>query len=74
MQKMGWFGVVRGAQFDRAHTTSCLNLIRKHASILYRYRDIASYLSKVAGFDPPTWRPAEGDPGRISRRSLASEN
>ena len=26
---------------------------RNHASILYRFRDIASYLSKVADFDPP---------------------
>ena len=24
-----------------------------HASILYRFRDIAGYLSKVADFDPP---------------------
>jgi len=26
---------------------------RNHASILYRFRDIASYLSKVANFNPP---------------------
>jgi len=26
---------------------------KNHASILYRFRDIASYLSKVADFDPP---------------------
>jgi len=26
---------------------------RNRASILYRFRDIASYLSKVADFDPP---------------------
>ena len=26
---------------------------RNHASILYRLRDIAGYLSKVADFDPP---------------------
>ena len=26
--------------------------IRMHASILYRFRDIAGYLSKVADFDP----------------------
>jgi len=26
---------------------------RNHSSILYRFRDIASYLSKVADFDPP---------------------
>ena len=27
--------------------------IRIHASVLYRFRDIAGYLSKVADFDPP---------------------
>ena len=26
---------------------------RNHASILYRFRDIAGYLSKVDDFDPP---------------------
>jgi len=48
-----------------------------HASILYRFRDIAGYLSKVAYFDPPQpafGAPAGGDRGGISRRSLASEN
>ena len=59
MQKMGWFRVVRGhsrsmamSLFDRAHTTSYSTLIQ-YASILYRFPDIASYLSKVADFDPP---------------------
>jgi len=48
-----------------------------HASILYRFRDIAGYLSKVADFDPPYLHlapPQGGAPGRISWRSLASEN
>ena len=43
-----------------------------HASILYRFRDIAGYLSNVTDFDPPTciWRPhGGGDPGRISRKT-----
>jgi len=59
MQKMGWFEVVRGhtrstamSPFDRAHTTSYSTLIET-MPILYRFRDIASYLSKVADFDPP---------------------
>jgi len=37
---------------------------------LYRFRDIAGYLSKVADFDPPHLHsapPVGGDPGRISR-------
>jgi len=58
MQKMGWFGVVRGHSrswamppFDRVHMQFDFN--RNHASIFYRFRDIASYLTKVADFDPP---------------------
>jgi len=39
--------------FDRAHRTSYSTSIKNHASILNRFRDIASYLSKVADFDPP---------------------
>jgi len=37
---------------------------RNHASVLYRFRDIAGYLSKVDDFDPPTciWRPRRGLP------------
>jgi len=60
MQKMGWFGAVRGHSgsaamppFDRAHTTSYSTLIKNHVSILHRFRDIAGYLSKVADFDSP---------------------
>ena len=59
MQKMGWFGVVRGhsrssamSPFDRAHTTSYSTLIESMC-ILYRFRDKAGYSSKVADFDPP---------------------
>ena len=34
------------SQFDRTHATSfLLNFNRNHASILYRFRDIASHLS-----------------------------
>ena len=33
-----------------------------YVSTLYRFRDIAGYLSKVADFDPPIciWRPCRG--------------
>jgi len=53
--------------FDRAHTTSYSTLIESMPCvyILYRFRDIASYLSKVADFDPcPTCIcvPVGGDP------------
>jgi len=49
------------SQFDRAHTTAYSTAIETMClsctvSILYRYRDIAGYLSKVADFDPPHLR------------------
>ena len=57
--KMGWFGVVRGhprssemSPLDRAHTT-LFDFNRNYASILYRFRDTASYLSKFANFTLP---------------------
>ena len=56
MQKIGWFRAVRGhsrssamSPFDRAYTTSYSTLIET----MYRFRHIASYLSKVADFDRP---------------------
>ena len=52
MQKMGWFGAVRGhsrssamSPFDRAHTTSYSTLIETMR--------LSCYLSKVDDFDPP---------------------
>ena len=59
MQKMGWFGASRSSAmspFDRAHTQFDFN--RNHASILYRFRDTASYLSKATP-------PAFGAPHRV---------
>ena len=42
-------GVVRG----HSRSSAMSPFDRAHASILYRFRDIASYFSKVADFDPP---------------------
>jgi len=40
--------------FNRAHKTSYSTLIKTmRLYILYRFRDIAGYLPKVADFDPP---------------------
>jgi len=53
-------GVVRGhsrstamSPFDRAHMTSYSTLIETMRLSCTVFRDIASYLSKVADFDPP---------------------
>ena len=60
MQKMGWFGVVRGhsrstamSPFDKSAYDFLFDFNRNYVSILYRFRDIVVYLSKVADFDPP---------------------
>jgi len=57
--EMRRFRAVRGhsrsramSPFDRAHTTSYSTLIET-MSVFYRFRDVASYLSEVADFDPP---------------------
>jgi len=53
---LGWLGGHSRSwampPFDRAHTTSYSTLIET-VSTLYRFRDIAGYLSKVAEFDLP---------------------
>ena len=57
---MGWFGrlgVTQGHQQDNhsiERTYDCLfDFIRNYASILYRFRVIASFSSKVTDFNPP---------------------
>jgi len=57
MQKMGWLGGTEG--YGQCHHSKTN---RNHASIFYRFRDIAGYLPKVANFDPPTciWCPRQG--------------
>ena len=48
MQKMGWFGAVRG----HSRSWECHHSIQR-IRLPIRFRDIAGYLSKVADFDPP---------------------
>ena len=53
---LGWLGGTQGQRqchhsIERSDFLFDFN--RNHASILYRFRDIAGYLSKVADFDPP---------------------
>jgi len=59
MEKMGWFGVVRGHSrswamppYNRVHMTSYSTLIETMC-LSFTVFEIASYLSKVAYFDPP---------------------
>jgi len=59
MQKMGWFGRLGGTQGHRQchHSIEPIDFLFdlniNHASILYRFQDIAGYMLKVADFDPP---------------------
>ena len=50
-RKWGGLGRLGGTQCH--HSIERIRLPIRHAPILYRFRDIASYLSKVADFDPP---------------------
>ena len=42
--------------FDMSAYDFLFDFNRNYVSILYRFRDIAGYLSKVADFDPPHLR------------------
>ena len=58
-RKWGSLGQLGGTQGHRQchHPIECIDFLfdfnRNYVSILYRFQDIASYLSKVADFDPP---------------------
>jgi len=60
-RKWGSLGQFRGTQgrqqchhsIERIGYDFLFDFNRNHASVLYRFRDIAGYLSKVDDFDPP---------------------
>jgi len=52
-EKWGSLGHLGGTQGHRQCHHSIFDFNRNHASILYRFRDIAGYLWKVADFDLP---------------------
>ena len=83
LQKMEWFGVVRGhsrsstmSPFDSAHTTSYSTLIETMCLSCTVFEILPSICRKSSILTHPTCirAPVGGDPGGISRRSLAPEN
>ena len=83
-RKWGWFEVVRGHSrswamppFDRAHTTFYSTLIETMclSFTVFEIQPVICRKSPILMHPTCIWRPPQGgNPRRISRRSLASQN
>jgi len=51
--RLGAFKVMGNATIRYSAYDVLFDFKRNYVSVLYRFRDIAGYLSKVADFDPP---------------------
>ena len=84
MNKLGWFGVVRGhtrseamSPFDTAHTTSYPSLIETicvYVVPFSRYSELSVEIRRFYPTPPAFGDNVGNDPVRISKRFLASEN
>ena len=53
LRRLGALKVMGNATIRQSAYDFLFDINRNHASIFYRFRDIAGYLSEVADFDPP---------------------